>query len=198
MNFHPMRVLYFLSFVFLIACGGSAENEKEELEVFPAELSEFVLVDQDSNIITNETFKGKIYITDFFFTSCPSICPIMSAQMLRVYEEFEDHKDDILFLSHSIDPKRDSVDVLKAYEQKLGVSSDRWHFVTGGKEMIYGLAEQYMVTAFPDESIPGGYEHSGYFILVDREGQVRGYYDGTLEEEVDELMVDLQILLDAE
>lgn len=181
--------------VFIAACSGTKEKEQEEtLKVFPNEIEDFTLVNQDSSLITKSTFEGKIFITDFFFTSCPSICPIMASQMLRVYEEFSD-REDLLFLSHSIDPKRDSVHVLKAYADKLGVSSDRWHFVTGPKDRIYGLAEEYMVTAFPDESVPGGYEHSGYFILVDKNFKVRGFYDGTVAEEVDELMADIEKLL---
>lgn len=183
----------------LFSCNSGEKQEKEEkeLKVFPNEITAFTLVDQDSNSITKATFEGKLFVTDFFFTSCPSICPIMASQMLRVYEQFEG-EEDLLFLSHSIDPKRDSVDVLKAYADKLGVSSDRWHFVTGSKDRIYSLAEEYMVTAFPDESVPGGYEHSGYFILVDKEFQVRGFYDGTVAEEVDELMGDIEWLLENE
>jgi protein SCO1/2 len=184
--------------VFLFACGSGESEEKEEsLKVFPNEIGDFTLINQDSTLITRATFEGKIFVTDFFFTSCPSICPIMASQMLRVYEKFEDRQD-VLLLSHSIDPKRDSVDVLKSYANKLGVSSDRWHFVTGPKDRIYGLAEEYMVTAFPDESVPGGYEHSGYFILVDKNWQVRGFYDGTKAEEVDELMNDMETLLNEE
>lgn len=191
-------ILFFFSMA-VLACnsGGDTSESEKELKVFPNVITEFTLVDQDSNVITKETFEGKIFVTDFFFTSCPSICPIMASQMLRVYKEFEG-EEDLLFLSHSIDPKRDSVDVLKAYADKLGVSSERWHFVTGGKDRIYSLAEEYMVTAFPDESVPGGYEHSGYFILVDKNFQVRGFYDGTVAEEVDELMVDIKWLLEHE
>lgn len=158
-------------------------------------VADFKFVDQDSTLVTQDTFKDKIYVTDFFFTSCPTICPVMKQQMLRVYEAFADHED-VLFLSHTIDPKYDTVALLRDYAERLGVSSDKWHFVTGDKEAIYDMGlKSYMVTAMEDESSPGGFMHSGAFILVDKDRRVRGMYDGTVKEQVDVLINDIHRLL---
>lgn len=158
-------------------------------------IGDFKFVDQDSAFITPKTFEGKIYIADFFFTSCPTICPIMKTQMLRVYEAFKDN-DQVLLLSHSIDPEHDTVAVLRDFAEKLGVESSKWHFVTGIKEEIYEVGQKnYMVTARDDPNEPGGYLHSGAFLLIDKERRIRGIYDGTVEEDVNELMRDIPILI---
>ena len=157
-------------------------------------IQSFSFVDQDSSIITNETFDGKIYVADFFFTSCPSICPIMKTQMLRVYETFIDSKD-ILILSHTIDPVYDSVAVLHEFADRLGVKSDRWHFVTGDKQEIFKIAQlSYMSVVAEDNEADGGYVHSGRFLLVDKERHIRGAYDGTNADDVDLLIKDIGIL----
>lgn len=158
-------------------------------------VEDFAFVDQDSSKITRSTFEDKIYVADFFFTSCPSICPIMKTQMLRVYDKFE-NENQINFLSHTIDPKHDTVAVLKEYAERLGVSSSKWHFVTGEKDEIYKIAQtSYITLAGQDDQAPGGYIHSGKFILVDKEGRIRGAYDGTVEEDVDNLINDIPVLL---
>lgn len=155
----------------------------------------FSFVDQDSNIVTEETFAGKIYVTDFFFTSCPTICPKMKQQMLRLYEEFEDESD-VALLSHSIDPERDTVARLKTYINKLGdINSEKWHLVTGNRDSIYSMARHYMIAAQKDDLAPGGYAHSGAFLLVDKNRQIRGIYDGTLPEDTDKLIEDIKWLL---
>lgn len=146
-------------------------------------IDNFQFVNQDSAIVNNETFKGKYYVADFFFTSCPTICPIMSANMLTLYDDFKGEPN-LNFLSHTIDTRHDSVKVLKRYSTKLGVSSDRWHFVTGPKDDIYGIAKSYLVSAKEDKNSPGGYIHSGALILVDGQGRIRAYYDGTKEEDI--------------
>jgi protein SCO1 len=158
-------------------------------------IPDFAFVNQDGALVTNKTFHDKIYVADFFFTSCPTICPIMKTQMLRVYEKFKDN-DDILLLSHSIDPVYDSVPVLKVFSDRLGVDSRKWHFVTGDKDEIYEIGEKsYMVTAQEDVDEPGGYLHSGAFVLVDKDRRIRGFYDGTKELEVDRLIRDIPTLL---
>jgi protein SCO1 len=154
----------------------------------------FKFVDQDSLPVTNETFRRKVYVSDFFFTTCPTICPIMKTQMLRVYDEFKDDPD-VLFLSHTIDPEHDSVAVLKDYAERLGVDHDKWHFVTGNMDDIYGIAEKgYFTRASLDATLPGGFLHSGAFLLVDKDQHVRGQYDGTKEEQVDILINDIKRL----
>ncbi len=158
-------------------------------------IADFSFVDQDSSEITNLTFMGKIYIADFFFTSCPTICPRMNAQLLRVYDQFSKNPH-IAILSHSIDPFTDSVKVLKEFADRLGVSSGTWHFVTGDQDKIFEIGQKsYMVTAMNDKSEPGGYLHSGALILVDPERRIRGVYDGTKPEAVDQLLDDIPKLL---
>ena len=155
----------------------------------------FAFVDQDSSWVTNDSFSGKIYVADFFFTSCPSICPIMKTQMLRVYNKFQE-EDQLTFLSHTIDPKHDTVAVLKEYAQRLGVRSDKWHFVTGEKEDIYEIAQNsYFTVAAEDNEAAGGFIHSGKFLLIDKQGRIRGAYDGTDPKDVDKLIDDIPLLL---
>lgn len=164
-------------------------------DTIPHRIEDFRFIDQDSNTVTSATFDDKIYVADFFFTSCPTICPTMKKQMKRVYDKYEDNPN-VALLSHSIDPKHDSVPVLKEYAEDMQVSSDTWHFVTGKKDSIYGIAESYMVSAQEDESAPGGFVHSGAFILVDEDRHIRGVYDGTSKKDVTDLMKDMDKLLE--
>ena len=136
---------------------------------------------------------GKIFVTEFFFTSCPSICPKMQAQMLRVYEKYKTNPN-VGILAFTIDPARDTVGKLKQYEKKLDIESSKWHMLTGNKDSIYTLAESFMVSAAEDPDAPGGHVHSGTFILVDKHKRLRGYYDGTKEESVANLLNELDIL----
>src|SRR5262245_43760323 len=157
-------------------------------------IADFKFVDQDSAEITNETYNDKIYVTDFFFTSCRTICPIMKTQMLRVYDSIQNDPD-VLLLSHTIDPEYDTVGLLHDYAERLGVKSDKWHFVTGSKDSIYSIAQtSYFATALEDNSEPDGFIHSGAFLLIDKEKRIRGKYDGTKEEDVNRLLTDIQKL----
>jgi protein SCO1 len=157
-------------------------------------IAPFRFVDQDSTIISNETFTNKIYIADFFFTSCRTICPKMKTQMLRVYDSIQSDND-ILILSHTIDPEYDTVGLLHDFAERLGVKSEKWHFVTGVKDSIYHIAQtSYFATAMEDKTEPDGFIHSGAFLLIDKQGRLRGKYDGTLEEDVNRLLVDLKRL----
>ena len=157
-------------------------------------IGKFKLVDQDSAIVTNETLHNKIYVADFFFTSCRTICPIMKTQMFRVYESIENDPE-VLLVSHTIDPEYDTVALLHDYAERLGVKSSKWHFLTGDKDSIYYLAQtSYFATAMEDESQPDGFIHSGAFLLIDKKGRIRGKYDGTREAEVDKLLKDIEIL----
>ncbi|MCB0634243.1 MAG: SCO family protein [Saprospiraceae bacterium] len=157
----------------------------------------FAFVDQDSQIVNNATFEGKAYVADFFFTSCPTICPRVKQQMLRIYDRYQDD-DRLLLLSHTIDVKHDTVGRLKEYAEGLGVSSDKWHFVTGDKDEIYGIAEDYLSIAREDPDAPGGFDHSGWVILVDQKGRIRSFANGTIPEKMDELMEDIDWLLNNE
>jgi protein SCO1/2 len=171
------------------------ENGKVNYDTVPHTIRDFAFVNQDSDTVSNSTFDGKVYVADFFFTSCPTICPVMKKQMLRVYEEYKDNPK-VGILSHTIDPEYDTVALLKNYAERLGVTSNTWHFVTGDKETIYKLSESsYMVTAGEDDTAPGGFIHSGAFLLVDDLRRVRGVYDGTEQDQVDILIADIEKLL---
>ncbi|MEM7658470.1 MAG: SCO family protein [Bacteroidota bacterium] len=159
------------------------------------QIPDFALVDQDSNLITQELVEGKVYVADMFFTSCPTICPKMSQQMLRLHDSLL-NEPRVVLISHTIDPEHDTVAVLNEYATALGIQTEKWHMLTGEKEVIYDLAAEYMVSAAEDPDAPGGFIHSGAFILVDTERRVRGFYDGTIPEKVDELLRDLRWLLD--
>jgi len=164
-------------------------------DTIPHRIADFSFINQDSAIVTNASFKDQIYVADFFFINCPSICPEMSKQMYRVYEKFLENEN-IGLLSHTIDPVYDTVAALAKYARLLGVSSSKWQFVTGDKQQIYDLGEtSYMVVANEDENAPGGFIHSGAFLLIDKERQVRGVYDGTITSQVDLLMKDIDKLL---
>ena len=157
-------------------------------------IPDFAFIDQDSQVVTNETFKGKIYVADFFFISCPTICPKVTKQMLRIYKHFEDD-DRVALLAHTIDVKHDTIPRLKDYATKLGVRTDKWHFVTGDKDAIYGIADDYFSIAIEDPDAPGGFDHSGKIILVDDKRRVRSFADGTDPESVDRLIADMEKLL---
>jgi protein SCO1/2 len=191
------------SSILITAC--SLKKEEKPLPIFGQRIVEgtdtiyhtiapFRFVDQDSSIITNETFAGKIYIADFFFTSCRTICPIMKAQMLRVYDSLQNDPE-VLILSHTIDPEYDTVALLRDFAKRLGVESSKWHFVTGVQDSIYKIAQtSYFATAMEDEKEPDGFIHSGAFLLIDKQQRIRGKYDGTKEEEVNKLIQDVRRL----
>jgi protein SCO1/2 len=159
------------------------------------EIPDFVVIDQDSQVVSRKTLAGDIFVADFFFTTCPTICPKMKKQMVRVYEKFSNNPH-VGILSHTIDPRHDSVEVLQDFAEKLDVSAPAWHFVTGHQDSIYSIGKKsYMVTAREAPDQPGGLLHSGAFILVDKNKQVRGMYDGTKPAEVNQLMNDMEKLL---
>lgn len=146
-------------------------------------IPDVTLMDQDSQILHIRDLKDKILIADFFFTSCPSICPKVKKQMLRLYDRYKT-EDRILMISHTIDQRHDSVTVLNRYAYNLGVDTDKWKFVTGEKDSIFYLADQYFVSVVDDPSAPGGFDHSGRIILVDEQRHVRGFCEGTDPESV--------------
>lgn len=166
-------------------------NGKLEYEQIP----DFEFIGQDSNRVTNATFAGKAYVADFFFTSCPTICPIMARNMLTIYERFQDSTE-LLLLSHTIDPRRDSVGRLQQYARNLGVRSDKWFFVTGNKDSLYEIADDYFNVVIEDPTLPTGFDHSGRFILVDPQRHIRAYCQGTDSLAVQQFMKDIETLLD--
>lgn len=170
-------------------------NGKEIIDSVYHQIPDFSFVSQYGDTITAKTLDGKVYIADFFFTTCPTICPKMKTQMKRVYDHFKGNAE-VMILSHTIDPTHDSVAVLREFAEGLGVKDRQWLFVTGDKDKIYEIGQDsYMVTAAEDKTAPGGVVHSGAFILVDKAKHVRGVYDGTTESGVDKLMKDIDTLL---
>ena len=157
----------------------------------------FTLVDQDSTLITEKTVEGKIYLADFFFTSCPTICPKVKKNMKKIYNEYKD-RSDFLILSHSIDTKYDTVGRLAWYADKFNIESSTWHLLTGDKTAIYNLAKEYYIAAVESDEAAGGYDHSGLVALVDRQRRIRGLYDGTDPEKMKELKRDVALLLEKE
>lgn len=161
-------------------------------------ISPFSYLNQDSIPVSNKDFDGKIYVADFFFTSCNTICPIMHRNMLQVYEKFKDNPQ-VGFLSHSIDAKYDMPSRLKKYAGKLGIQGNQWQFVHGSADSIYKVAARdYLVAAYEDKADPQGLVHQGWFVLVDKNKHLRGAYDGTKTDQVEHLISDMQVLLDEE
>ena len=157
----------------------------------------FKLINQNSDTITNTDYEGKIYVVDFFFTTCPTICIAMAKNMTVLQEEFKDD-DEVIFLSHSVTPENDTPAVLRAYADKKGVLDHKWNLVTGDKEQIYNLARKSYL-AVKDAPYGGKYDmvHTENFLLVDKEGRLRSRsYDGTKTEEIEALIEDIYILKD--
>ncbi|MEN9296235.1 MAG: hypothetical protein RJA42_502 [Bacteroidota bacterium] len=159
------------------------------------QIPSFHFLNQDSVFVSEKDVEGKVYVADFFFTTCPTICPKMKTQMLRIYERYKD-RDEVRIISHSIDPDFDTPNVLKDYATRLQVKAPKWNLLTGDKAAIYQLGQKsYMVSAQEDPNEAGGFVHSGAFILVDKNRHVRGIYDGTVEAEVNHLLEDMEVLL---
>ncbi len=193
---------FLISFLFLLfACSQQAEelpilSKKKAIngEISYEKIPDFRFINQDSTVVTNADFEDNIYVADFFFTHCPSICPLMHQQMMRLYERFEQDRM-LRILSHTIDPKRDTVGRLKYYAENLGVQAPKWHFVTGQKDELYSIADYYYTKVVQDQNLPEGFDHSGRFILIDQDRHIRAYCNGTDPEEVDAFMEKIEILL---
>ncbi len=159
-------------------------------------IPDFKLVNQLGDTVTQDTFKNKIYITDFFFTSCPGICPKMTANMIKVQEEFKETPE-VLLLSHTVTPSIDSVSVLKRYADKNNVLADKWHLVTGDKSEIYDLGRnQYFVEN--DLGVPkdvNDFLHTENFLLIDKNRHIRGIYNGLNRASIAQLVLDVNALI---
>lgn len=158
-------------------------------------IPEFRFYDQDSTLRGREEMEGKITIVDFFFTSCPSICPVMSTEMERVQDAFRD-EDLVQIYSISIDPDYDTPPVLTEYAERHGARKDKWHFLSGPKKETHELARCGFVLPIVDGgSVPDDFIHSDKFVLIDEQGRIRGYYSGTNREGVDQLILETKVLL---
>lgn len=212
-----MKYLYPFAFLFLITCSllFSSCNQENRLPIYGSRdtatvkdksgkmhldsiyqtIPDFKFLNQDSVYITNNTFKDKIYIADFFFTSCSSICPVMHRNLKTIFEKYKDNPD-VYFLSHSIDYKYDKPSVLKKYAEKLGVYGNKWQFAYGSKEAIYNIAEKsYLVAVIEDSKEKEGYVHQGWLVLIDKNRRIRGAYDGTNAAAIAQLVKDIPTLL---
>lgn len=153
----------------------------------------FAFTNQDSLLITNDDYKGKVYLVEFFFTTCPTICPIMNQNLVKIQNQFKDF-DDLGVASFTINPENDTPSVLKLYAEKYGITNMNWHLLTGDMNAIYDLANAgFNIFAKQIPDAPGGFEHAGMFALVDRKGFIRSrvddfgnpiiYYRGAISEE---------------
>lgn len=204
-------ILLFVISVMMVACNSGnktlpiyGEREavitkdkagKESVDTLYQTIPNFSFLNQDSVMITQDLFKGKVYVADFFFTSCTTICPSMHRNLKAVYEDYKSNPE-VMYLSHTIDFKYDKPSVLKKYANKLGVDTKKWQFVYGSKADIYNLAEKsYLTVVAEDSTATDGYMHQGWLVLIDKQKRMRGAYDGTKAEQVDLLKKDLAILL---
>ena len=208
-----VKVLVVAVGVLLTACDETPENSRvlpivgdrdvvyktvdgeEVADTIYHHVSEFEYFNQDSVMIKSEDLKGKIWITDFFFTRCPSICPPMTSNMKRLNENTKDLDEHVQFFSFSIDPDRDTPSTLRNYISSYSINDDNWYFFTGDEEETHLLAKEFFNGAERNDEIAGGFGHTSYFAIVDTEGLVRGIYDGTNTDQVDQLEKDLRKLL---
>lgn len=194
-------ILYLVFFgvtvaVYLIVLNAYTDMGKPKLPVLNTVMP-FQFVRQDSDTISEKNVLGHVYIAEYFFTTCKGICPKMNRNMVKVYGELKNEKN-FLILSHTVDPQTDSVATLKKYADSLGASVQNWWFLTGTKETLYKSARESYLLDDPKNSsknIADQFLHTQFFALVDKNGQVRGIYDGIKKDEVDQLINDTRILL---
>ena len=160
-------------------------------------IRDFSFTNQDSVEVTNKTFEGKVYIANYFFTTCPSICPPVSREMTRIYDHFE-NDDRVGMLSHTMDTKYDTIPVLKRYAEGLEVEAPKWNFVTGDDKEIFDIAYDYKTSALKDKQAPGGFDHDDLLLLVDKDRLIRAYAHGTDPKDVDRFIKDIEFLLKSE
>ncbi|HKG08005.1 MAG TPA: SCO family protein [Pedobacter sp.] len=166
-----------------------------EIDTIYQTIPAFSFLNQDSLPLTNKAFENKIYIADFFFTSCSTICPIMHRNMKTIFDEYKENPE-VMFLSHTIDFKYDTPSKLKKYAIKLGVDGPKWQFAYGSKDSIYTLAEKnYLVAVMEDSTAKETYVHQGWLVLIDKHKRIRGAYDGTKTDQVAKLKQDIPVLL---
>ena len=155
----------------------------------------FTFTNQEGKAVGRKEMEGKVTIVDFFFTSCPSICPVMSREMERVNDMFRDEPN-VQIMSISIDPEYDTPEILKSYADEHNAITGKWHFLTGPKDLTYQLARcGFVLPTLDGNGVPDDFVHSDKFILVDELGRIRGYYSGTNREDVDLLMLETKVLL---
>lgn len=161
-------------------------------------VANFSFTDQEGKTITNKDVKGKICVVEYFFTTCKGICPRLNENMTHVYKAFRGNKD-VVILSHTVDPKRDTVQAMKEYSLRFDADPKQWMFLTGSKQQLYDMARySYLISAQDDTagvSIDQDFIHDNHYVLVDGDGRVRGMYDGLQTTEVDKMIKDINSLL---
>lgn len=193
------RLILFLSAILLYSCAQDntplpvlGETKIIDGQEVKHEIPDFEFYNQDSVLITNRSLQGA-YVADFFFVSCPSICPIVTKEMLRIHDAFAD--DPLQLVSYTMDPKRDTVARLKDYAGKLEVDAPKWHFLTGDKKKLHNIATDYFNVVIEDDEAPGGFNHTGKIILVDKDRHIRAFCEGTDPEDVTDFIKDVKKLL---
>ncbi|WP_303316400.1 SCO family protein [Flavivirga abyssicola] len=157
-------------------------------------IADFSLTNQNGKTVTQNDYKNKIYVADFFFTTCQTICPIMTDHMAQIQQKII-NDNDVMLLSHSVTPEIDTVAQLKRYAKKKGVNDSKWNLVTGDKKQIYQLARKsYLAVKDHGDGGPFDMVHTENFMLIDKKRQIRGFYDGTNKEDIDRLLDDIKIL----
>jgi len=212
-RYKTFAIVFFILSVIIIFCIYTLLKPEERLPIYQPDMvnaelvdsskqyvrkyhkiADFNLTNQNGETVTEEFYKDKIYIADFFFTTCLTICPIMTDHMVKIQEKIKDDKD-VYLLSHTVFPVSDSVPVLKEYSEEKGVIDEKWNLVTGDKKEIYDLARKsYLATKSQGDG--GKYDmiHTENFVLVDKNRQIRGFYDGTDPKAIENLMHDLKVL----
>ena len=200
-----MKKLIILLFVLISGCVrpsgdtlpilGETSVDERSGEITYYQAPEFSFTNQSNKTVTNHDLEGKLYVVDFFFSSCPSICPLMTNHLTLVQERFRD-EDRIGIISYSIDPIYDTPEILTAYAERYNIDESKWSLLTGEKSEIFEIAKDYKVKAF-DDTFAGKSNliHDGTFVLIDDERRIRGYYDGLSQEDVQQMIRDIDILL---
>jgi protein SCO1/2 len=172
------------------------DEEGHVIDTIYHTIPKFEFLAHDSTIITSETVKGKIYVADFFFTSCPSICPKMTNHMQDLHERTKDIKD-LMFLSHTVDPETDSIPILRTYIESRNIDTrDNWFFLWAPQGYTYEIGKfGYLINADVDPEAEGGFLHSEHFVLIDKEGRIRGMYEGTNPSKINQLEKDIRKLV---
>lgn len=168
----------------------AVENADGSFDTTYHQIPYFEFINQDGKKVTRDDMLGNVYVADFFFVTCPTICPKMTTNMKYVQDKFEGRKE-LRFLSITVNPEEDSVSVLKEYAEKVHANTNNWDFVTGNKEEIYDIAfKGFFVNVAKDSIAEGGFLHSQLLILIDKQGRIRGYFDGTVFSEMKKDLTD--------
>lgn len=186
-----------------MSAGNSTNGSKSLVTI--GQVPKFELIDESNKKITDKDYLGKVYVVEFFFSTCPSICPIMNKNMIEIEKDFADNKN-FGIASVTINPENDTPQVLKDHKEALGITSPNWHFLSGDKAYILDIANKgFNLYAKQNDKIAGGFEHSGYFALVDKNGKITSrkdaqnnpiiYYNGLEKKDVAMLKEDIKLLL---